>query len=162
MTNLNKHVLTIERIFNAPLDIVWKAWTEKEHIEKWFGPQGFTTRVDENDMRVGGRSKYVIIAPDGTEYPSVGVYIEIVDRSKIVTTDEFGEQHKEQMNTDLPKILSVTTEFEDLNTQTKLIITIEHPSEEDKEKHKAMGVKQGWNSSFEKLDELLQTINGKN
>ena len=153
--------IVITREFAAPRQLVWDVWTTPKHIEKWFGPKGFETRVDEMEFRVGGRSTYVMIGPDGTEYPSAGVFKEIVSIEKIVTTDEWGEGFEEiesMKNVELPQGMVVTALFDDLGERTKLTLVTSHPSLEDKQKHEAMGVVAGWNSSFDKMDEYLAQV----
>lgn len=147
--------IVITRIFNAPRELVFKAWTTPEHIAQWWGPKGFTTRVTELDLRPGGKSRYVMISPDGTEYPVKGVFREIVPPERIVTSDEFDEGFEKVVNADLPKGMVLTAVFEDLGPKTKLTLRIVHESVEDRKKHEEMGVIEGWNSSFDCLDEFL-------
>jgi uncharacterized protein YndB with AHSA1/START domain len=150
--------IIITREFAAPRRLVWDVWTEPKHIEKWFGPKGFTTRVENIDFKVGGRWEYVMVGPDGTEYPSVGVFREIVPIEKIVTTDEFGEGFEEiesVKNIDLPQGMIATALFDDLGGRTKLTIIVSHPTIEDRKKHEAMGVVDGWNSSLDKMEDYL-------
>ena len=147
--------IVITRVFNAPRELVFKVWTEAEHIAKWWGPQGFTTRVTEMDFRVGGKWRYVMIGPDGTEYPIKGVFREIVPLERIVTSDEFEEGFEKVMNADLPQGMIATTVFEDLADKTKLTIRIMHESAEERRKHEEMGVIGGWNSTLDCLDEYL-------
>lgn len=150
--------IVITREFAAPRQLVWDVWTTPKHVEKWFGPKGFTTRVEKLDFKVGGRSNYVMIGPDGTEYPSTGVFQEIVPIEKIVTTDEFGEgieKIEAMKNVDLPQGMVSTFLFDDLGERTKLTLITSHPTVEDREKHEAMGVVDGWNSSLDKLEEYL-------
>lgn len=151
--------IVITREFAAPRQLVWDVWTTPEHIEKWFGPKGFSTRVDGLDFRVGGRSNYVMIGPDGTEYPSKGVFKEIVPIEKIVTTDEWGEGIEETLkDVDLPQGMILTALFDDLGERTKLTLITSHPNLEEKKKHEDMGVVAGWNSSFDKMDEYLTEL----
>src|SRR5687768_4123669 len=160
-TRSNDKEIVITREFDAPRQLVWDVWTEKKHLEKWFGPKGFTTRVDKLDFKVGGESAYVMIGPDGTEYPSKGVFQEIVPIEKIVTTDEFGEGMEEiesMKNVDLPQGMTQTYLFDDLGQRTKLTIIVSHPTVEDREKHEAMGVIDGWNSSLDKVEEYLSEV----
>lgn len=154
--------IIITRIFNAPRELVFKAWTEPEHITQWWGPKGFTTRVEELDLRPGGRSRYVMVGPDGTEYPAEGVFREVVPPERIVTTDEFGEDYEKMTDIDLPQGIVLTALFEEIDDKTtKLTLQISHPTAEDRRKHEEMGVVAGWNSSFDCLDEFLaQQQNG--
>ena len=62
--------IVITRIFNAPLELVYQVWTQPEHITQWWGPKGFTTRVEALDLSPGGQWRYVMIGPDGTEVSS--------------------------------------------------------------------------------------------
>lgn len=148
--------IVIERIFAAPRHLVWAAFTVPAHIEKWFGPEGFATRVEQIDFTVGGKSKYVMIGPDGTEYPSVGVFREVAAFEKIVTTDDFGDEYKASSVDELPQGMVITITFEDIEDKTKVTLRTSHPTVEDRKKHEDMGVVAGWNSSFECLDEHLR------
>ena len=147
--------IVITRVFNAPPELVFKAWTEAKHIEQWWGPEGFTTRVTEMDLRPGGQWRYVMISPDGTEYPAKGVFREIVPSERIVTSDEFDEGIEKVLDADLPQGIVLTVTFEDLEGKTKLTIQIVHESASDRRKHEKMGVVAGWNSSLDCLDEFL-------
>lgn len=148
--------VVITRIFNAPRDLVFKVWTEPEHIAQWWGPKGFTTTVSQMDFRAGGTWRYVMHGPDGTEYPASGVFREIVPPERIVTTDEFDQGEEQVVKTDLPSgVMVVTTLFEDLGNKTRLTIRILHSSVEDRLKHEEMGVVGGWNSSLDCLDDYL-------
>ncbi|BAY24030.1 hypothetical protein NIES2100_38230 [Calothrix sp. NIES-2100] len=147
--------IIITRVFNAPRELVFKAWTEPKHIAQWWGPKGFTTHVTEMDFRPGGQWRYVMISPDGTEYPVKGVFHEIVPPERIVASDEFDEGFEQVINADLPQGIVTTAIFEDVNGKTKLTLQILHASESDRRKHEEMGVVAGWNSSFDCLDEFL-------
>ena len=153
--------IVITREFSAPRQLVWDVWTQPKHIEKWFGPKGFSTRVEKLDFKVGGRSVYVMIGPDGVEYPSTGVFKEIVPIEKIVSTDEFGdgiEEIEAMKDVDLPQGMIVTYLFDDLGQRTKLTIITSHPSLEEKKKHEDMGVVAGWNSSLDKAEEYFAEL----
>ena len=147
--------IIITRIFNAPRELVFKAWTQAEHIAQWWGPKGFTTRVIEMDLRPGGQLRYVMIAPDGTEYPGKGVFREIVPPERIVTSDEFDEGFEQLINAELPQEMMMTAIFEEVDNKTKLTLMIVHQSADERCKHEQMGVVAGWNSSFDCLDEFL-------
>jgi len=154
----NKEIL-ITREFDAPRQLLWDVWTRSEHIEKWLGPRGFSTRVTEMDLRVGGKLSYVMIGPDGTEYPGYGVFIEIVPPERIVSTDEFGDNYDQILpNVDLPKGTVTTAAFDEIGARTRLTLTITHSTPEDRKKHENMGVVAGWNSSLDKLDDYLAEI----
>ncbi len=148
--------IIIERIFNASREQVWQTWTEAKHVEQWFGPRGFTTEVAELDLRPGGKSLYIMKDQEGNEYPSEGVFKEIVAQKKIVSTDEFGEDEQGNIPDDVPTGMIVTTSFDDDGDDTRLTIQIMHQSVEDRKKHEEMGVVDGWNESLDKLEEYLE------
>lgn len=156
--------IIITRVFNASRELVFKAWTEPKHIEQWWGPEGFTTRVTEMDLRPGGQWRYVMIGPDGTEYPAKGVFREIVPPERIVTSDEFDEGIEKVLDADLPQGMVLTAIFEDLEGKTRLTIRVMHESADDRRKHEEMGVVAGWNSSLDCLSEFLakQVTNQQN
>ena len=151
--------LEITRVFNAPVALFWDLWTKTENIVNWWGPKGFTTKVIQNDFRPGGKWEFIMVGPDGAEYPAIGIYQDIELHKKITSTDEFGDDFKVTTDLDLPKILLFTGLFEDVDGKTKLTLIYEHPTPEDRDKHIAMGVDQGWNSSLDKLEEYIETKN---
>jgi uncharacterized protein YndB with AHSA1/START domain len=151
--------LVIERVFEAPVELVWKAWTEPEQVKKWWGPRGFTCPTAEIDFRVGGKSLNAMQSPDfndGKPIWSTGVYKEIVPFKRIVTTDSFADEHGNVVSSteygmeDLPAEMMITVTFEDLGGRTKLTLRHEGLTREHKE-----GANGGWNESLDKLAELL-------
>lgn len=158
MTEGNDKEIAIERVINAPRDKVWAAWTTPAEIEKWWGPRGMTTRVDEMDFREGGVWQFTMIDGDGNEYPSKGVYKEIVEEEKVAVTDEFGDsENNERVAPEgLPVGIVNTVTFEEAGDQTKVTVSIVHRTLEDKEKHEKMGVVEGFGSMLDKFDEYLQ------
>ncbi len=148
--------ITLERTFNAPRVAVWDAWTRPEMIAAWWGPEIMKTRVDEHDFRVGGKFRYVMVAPDGAEYPAEGYFLEIDAPARLVTTDEFGDDDAaESCHDDLPGGMTATCLLEDLGPATKLILHLDHQSAEDRARIEAMGAIAGWQSSFDGLAKYL-------
>lgn len=152
------NVLVLTRVFDAPRELVWKVWTEADHVSRWWGPRGFTTTVTELDLRPGGRSRYVMHGPDGAQYPVTGVFKEVVPYEKIVTTDEFDADFPGVE--DLPKGIVLTALFNEHDGKTTLTLRIWHPTAESKAKHLAMGVVTGWQSSFDCMDDHLADVQG--
>ncbi len=83
--------MVVTRIFDAPRELVWKAWTTPEIAKKWWGPKGFTTPVYNMDFRVGGKFLFCMKSPDGQEFWSGGEYHEIVPPQKIVLSMYFAD-----------------------------------------------------------------------
>ncbi len=88
----NKDALIITRTFDAPRDLVWKAWTDPEYYKKWWGPKYFTAPIGKLDLRVGGKYLSCMRGPDGRDYWSTGVYREIIPLEKLVMTDSFADE----------------------------------------------------------------------
>jgi uncharacterized protein YndB with AHSA1/START domain len=151
--------LVITRIFDAPRDLVWKAWTDPEHFKRWWGPKGFTSPFCKIDLRVGGKYLNCMRSPEGQDFWTTGVYREIVPLERIVYTDSFADQEGNVvpathygMSPDFPRERLVTVTFEDYDGKTKM--TLKHvglPVGEMSELTEA-----GWNESFDKLAESLK------
>jgi uncharacterized protein YndB with AHSA1/START domain len=78
--------LIVTRVIDAPRALVFKAWTEPEHVARWWGPQGFTTMFCDMDIRPGGTFRFCMRSPTGTNHWKRGVYREIVEPERIVFT----------------------------------------------------------------------------
>lgn len=76
--------LRVSRLLNAPVELVWEAWTQAAHIANWWGPDGFTCTITKMDMRPGGDWHLVLHGPDGTDYRNESVFGEIIPLEKIV------------------------------------------------------------------------------
>lgn len=154
----NKSDLIITRIFDAPRELAWKAWTEPERVKKWWGPQYFTAPVVKLDLRVGGTYLSCMRGPDGKDYWSTGVYREIVPNEKLVMTDCFADEKGNVvpashygMGGDFPLELLVTVTFEAIGKRTKMVLRHEGiPEGQMKELTLA-----GWSGSFDKLAESI-------
>jgi uncharacterized protein YndB with AHSA1/START domain len=84
MTDTSTREIVTTRLLDAPRELVWKVWTEQEHIEKWWGPNGFTTTTEEMDVRVGGHWQHTMHGPDGVDYPHAKLYQEIKKPERLV------------------------------------------------------------------------------
>lgn len=119
--SINQHAqreLVITRIFDAPRELVFKAWLDPRHIAHWWGPDGFTTPVCELDARPGGAIHIDLQGPDGTIYPGGGAFHEIVEPERIVlTTTAFSDDD----GNPLLEVLNTVT-FDEYNGKTKLTL----------------------------------------
>jgi len=157
----------IMRLFNAPKELVFKVWTEPEHIKKWWGPKPLTGGRAEVDLRVGGEYLYTMITPEGQELPPYqGKFIEIVQNEKIVySVDAFHQAeiwkarvgHLVGPEVDFSTLQSfVTVLFEDAGERTTRLTFTQRLL--NNELRDAIGIMaaEGFTSSFQKLaDELL-------
>lgn len=144
--------IVIERVFDAPRDLVWQAWTDPAHAAKWWGPGSLKTRVDELDLRVGGAWRYVMTGSDGAEYPQHGVFSEIAPPERIVTSAAF------EYGPGMTQMAVMTYAFEDLGAQTKLIMT--HTSLEAFDEQMIAGVTAGWNANWDSFVDYVPTLVG--
>ena len=88
-SDAKNRTLTLKRTFNVPVKLVWEAWTKPEHIAQWWGPKGMKTNIVEHNFKVGGKWKYVMAMPDGSEFIGEGVYSVIVVLQKIFSSANF-------------------------------------------------------------------------
>lgn len=153
-TSASVQDVTIERIFDAPRALVWKAWTDPEHLMRWWGPKDFTSPACTLDLRVGGRYLFCMQAPDGQNYWSTGTFNEIIPLKRLVWTDSFADEQGNVvpgsyygMGDDFPLEMLVTITFEDHDGKTKL--TLHHAGLPAGEMADMTGV--GWSQSFDKL-----------
>ncbi|MEM6813048.1 MAG: SRPBCC domain-containing protein [Bacteroidota bacterium] len=147
--DLTNRTLTLERTFNAPIDLVWEAWTQPEHVAKWWAPHGMDLEVIEHDFSVGGKWKYAMPMPDGNQFISEGVYSEIVPQKKIVTTADFKP---------MTEGVELHIQFEKDGNQTKFTFSVIHKTEEYCKQQEEMGFYNGWGSAFERLDKMLNDL----
>jgi uncharacterized protein YndB with AHSA1/START domain len=151
--------IVITRVFDAPRELVFDAWTDPEQIKRWFGPAAFSNGEVEVDLRVGGRFKIVMISPDGTEGPMGGEYIEIIPPERIVyrpTTLELAEGFEAMIRSQLEDpgedlSSTVTITFDEHERGTLLTINHWFASEAVRDVIARSGSIDGWNESFDTL-----------
>lgn len=151
--------LVITRIFDAPRQKVWKAWTDPDELRKWWGPKDFSAPHIRNDLRVGGKYVFCMRSPEGKDYWSTGVYRELVPPKRIVCTDSFADENGNVvpathygMSPDIPLEMLVTVTLEEREGKTKL--TLRHVGIPSGAHHE--GAQAGWNESFDKLAKALK------
>lgn len=144
----------IERIFDAPRELVWRAWTDPEWFVRWWGPAMFTSPTVQMDLRPGGRFVWVMRDPDGHDYYTVGEYREIDPPNRLVYTDSFGDAEGNVisptaygMGEDFPETTVVTVTFEDLGGRTRLRIASDQAVPGDMWEMASSG----WATSLDKL-----------
>jgi uncharacterized protein YndB with AHSA1/START domain len=155
----------ITRVFDAPRELVFKAWTEPKHMAQWWGPRTVTNPVCEMDVRPGGAYRIVMRGPDGVEYPIKGIYREVVKSQSLVMTMDCSEHPDEWHNLVRPNRekgehnpageMLTTVTFEELDGKTKLTIRIRLASAAIRDAMVKMGMKEGWSQSLDRLAELL-------
>lgn len=155
-----KNELVITRVFDAPVQLVWRAWTDPEHLMKWWGPKEFTSPVCRIDLRVGGKYLFCMKQKsDGKEYWTTGVFKEIIPHKKLVYTDSFSDENGNVvpgsyygMGEDFPAEMDVVITLEELDGKTRM--TLRHIGMPGGDMDKMAGA--GWNQSFDKLADSLK------
>ncbi len=161
-----EQVVVITRAFDAPRELVWKAWTDCDRLMRWWGPKDFTTPLCKIDLRPGGVFHNCMRSAEGRDYCGKGVYREIVDPERIVFTDSFADKKGNivpatyyGMSADYPLEMLVTVTFAEHKGKTKL--TLKHalgsvPASERDLCHL------GWSESLDKLTgELAKGLSSK-
>jgi uncharacterized protein YndB with AHSA1/START domain len=143
--------LTIIRIFDAPRELVFKAWTDSKHLAQWWGPKDFTNPVCEVDPRPGGALYIEMTGPDGVAYPVKGTFREIVPPERLVfTTTSFED---ESGNPQLGGLNTVT--FEDCEGKTRLTLHVTMFKDTAATAWALAGMSAGWTQSLDKLVDAL-------
>jgi uncharacterized protein YndB with AHSA1/START domain len=146
--------LVLSRLIDAPRERLFRAWTRPELIKQWFAPAPFTVPTVQTDLRVGGATVIVMRSPDGQEYPSRGVYLEIVPNEKLVFTDAYTDAW-----TPSPKpFMTVTVTFEDEGGKTRYTARARHWTVEDRQAHEKMGFHEGWGQCATQLAALVAKL----
>lgn len=123
MSDLADRQIVISRIVDAPRDLVWRAWTEPEHLEQWWGPNGFTVTTKSIDVREGGSWRFTMHGPDGTDWPNLIVFTKIV-KHELIAHDHGADDGAVQFR--------ATITFEDMAGKTKIVMTSTFPTAEEK------------------------------
>ena len=142
----NNCTITLERTFNAPIALVWNAWTQPEHIAQWWGPKGMETEVVHHDFRVGGNWEFHMKMQDGNAFISNGSYLEIDPPHRIVTSANF-----------IPMTEGVELHIvlKEEGNLTHFAFHVVHATEEYCAQQEKMGIMNGWGSVFDRLKEHL-------
>jgi uncharacterized protein YndB with AHSA1/START domain len=150
----NDRELVLTRLIDAPREKLFKCWTQPELMKQWFAPLPWTLPHAEVDLRTGGSSKIVMRSPEGQEFPSQGVYLEIVENEKIVFTDAYTEAWAPS---EKPFFTGIIT-FEDEGGKTRYTALARHWTVEDRKAHEEMGFHEGWGQCADQLAELAKKI----
>lgn len=154
--------MVVTRVFDAPRELVWKAWTEPKYVMQWWGPKDFTAPVCRMDFRVGGKSLFCMKTPDGQEFWNAIEYHEIVPHEKIVSSMYFSDAEGNKIEAEevgieheaIDGAFDVTL-FEDLGDgRTKLTQIGNEPMESARES----GQLEGWNQILEKLADVVAAL----
>jgi uncharacterized protein YndB with AHSA1/START domain len=147
--DLAKRTLTLKKTFDAPIELVWEAWTQPDHIAQWWGPKGMKTNIIEHDFKVGGKWKYSMAMPDGSEFVGEGTYLVIVKPEKIFSSANYKP---------MTEGVEIRSMFEKNGDKTNFTFSVIHPTEEYKLQQEKMGFYNGWGSTFNRLETFLDSL----
>ncbi|AUV84237.1 ATPase (plasmid) [Salinigranum rubrum] len=140
--------LTIRRTFDAPRDRVWEAWTDPNQVDQWWGPEGFTTRTDEMDVRPGGVWAFEMASSDGEVYSNRICYDEVERPERLAYTHG---------SPDDPEMFRVTVTFDEQDDDTtELTMESRYPSVEELDDALEFGADEGAEQTLGRLAEHLQ------
>lgn len=151
--------VVITRVLDAPRALVFKAWTEPEHIVRWWGPKGFSAPYARLDLRPGGSYLFCMRAPDGRDYWSTGIYREVVEPERIVCTGSYADEQGNPVppsyygfDGDWPGEITIAVTFADEGRGTR--ITVRHAGLPERHIRPS---EDGWNESLDKLAGAVAT-----
>jgi uncharacterized protein YndB with AHSA1/START domain len=149
--------IVITRVFDAPPELVWEAWTDPQQVARWWGPRGFTTTIHEMDVRPGGVWRQTMHGPDGNDYPCKFTFLEVLKPERIVYSMIGGKKGDPRVE------CQATWIFEKQGDKTKLTLRMLFASAEERD----MNVKQynaieGGQQTLSRLDEYLAERRAEN
>ena len=143
----------IVRVFDAPRALVWQAWTDPKMLAQWFGPRGFSSRVPELDVRVGGSLRIVMHGPDGNDYPMKGTFSEVIAPERLVFSNIAIDNEGKHL---LEGLTTVT--FAEQGGKTTMRLHTHAVGRVPIAKQMLAGMEAGWTQSIDKLEELLEKV----
>ena len=142
--------IVLSRVFDAPRKMVWEAWTDPEQVAKWWGPKGFSTTIEEMDVRPGGVWRQVMHGPDGTDYPNESVFVDVVQYERLVYTLTGGREGGAPV-----KMEKITT-FEEVSGGTRVTMRAVFDSVEARDQNvRDYGSIEGGKQTLERLADYL-------
>lgn len=146
---ISERELFLSRDVDVPRESLFNAWTTQ--LPLWWGPHGTTTPLCEMDLRSGGIFRTIMRAPDGTEFSTRGVFLEVLKNERIVFTDAYGPDWEPAPDIFFTAIIT----FEEISGgRTNYTARALHWTVANREKHERMGFHQGWGESLDRLVEI--------
>ena len=146
--------LVLERDLDVPQALVWKLWTEPEHVKRWFAPAPWTISECDIDLRPGGQFYTVMKSPEGQAFPNMGCYLEIVPNEKLVFTNALAPGYRPS---EQPFFTAIVT-LEPTPTGTKYTAVAKHKDGAGRQQHEEMGFHEGWGQVLEQLVTLAKSM----
>lgn len=149
--------LVLERVVDVPVDLVWKAWTEPEHVKAWFTPAPWKTVECSIDLRPGGAFTTVMESPEGQRFPNSGCYLDVVPKSRLVWTSALLPGFRPADLAPAPGhecaelAMTAILHLEAQGGKTKYTAVALHADAKSRKRHADMGFADGWGKALEQL-----------
>lgn len=150
------NTLTAVREFDAPVELVWKTWSEPQYLDQWWAPKPWKANTIGMNFKNGGTWRYYMEGPDGSRHYCRADYSNIVLNKSFNVLDAFTDE-KGNINTEFPRMNWLST-FNQSGNKTKVEVVITFDSVESLEKIVEMGFKEGFAMAHGNLDELLASL----
>lgn len=150
--NIQDNQLFISRLLHAPRELVFKMWTDPEHMPLWWGPNGFTNTIHAMDAQTGGFCEYTMHGPDGTDYPNYVKYTEIIPGRKIEYMHGTNAE-------DVADGFHVVTNFEDEEEGTRISMLMTFEDAADKQRKIDGGAKHGLTEHMNNMEDYIAFLN---
>jgi uncharacterized protein YndB with AHSA1/START domain len=147
-TKSNSNEIRIIRLYDAPLKMVWDAWTDPQQLAQWWGARGFRITTHSKELKPGGTWNYTMHGPDGIDYPNIAKYLEVEPLAKLV--------YDHGANEDRPALFRVTVLFSEIAGKTRLEMSMTLPTPEAAEETRKLIKKAGGESTWDRLAEYLE------
>jgi uncharacterized protein YndB with AHSA1/START domain len=144
----------LTRLIDAPCEKVFRAWTDPELLNQWFGPLPYTTPVAELDVRAGGANLIVMCDPEGNAFANRGIYLEVIENERLVFTDAYSTALEPSQNPFMTVILTFGAE----GGKTRYTARVRHWTVVDREAHEKRGFHEGWGRCADELAALLAKL----
>jgi uncharacterized protein YndB with AHSA1/START domain len=142
--------IVARRVFDAPRQLIWDAHTSPRHVPRWMlGPDGWSMPVCEIDLRPGGTWHFVWRKDDGQEMPMEGTYREVAPPARLSHTERWGGDWAETLQ---------TLELSEKDGRTTMVVTVDYPSREDRDRATQTGMLEGWSQSYDRLEAYLRSL----
>jgi uncharacterized protein YndB with AHSA1/START domain len=146
--------LVLERVVDVPPEKVWAAWTQPEHLVKWFTPRPWSTVDCEVDLRPGGIFRFVMRSPEGEDHDNVGCCLEVVENERLVWTDALAPGWRPKSEPFMTAVIMM----EPHGKGTRYTAIAIHKDEDTRAKHEEMGFHDGWSKALDQLVEHVKSM----
>lgn len=152
--------LTMTRMVDVPKALIWKAWTQPEHLKKWFTPAPYQTIECDIDLRPGGVFRTVMRSPEGVVTENIGCWLEIVTHEMLIWTDALGPGYRpaSHPNECFDHFFTAVVLFESHGDGTKYTVYASHGNRAGRDAHESQGFHEGWGSA---LDQMVAMIHNE-